>query len=136
MRRESAESNVGCQVHDPINDPALDGADFDLVVDAVGGGVTRRTAMSAIKPGGIFVHIGLMDAKGDLDIRKLTLFEISLIGVYCYTAADVRAAVRAIEEGLLGDLGWIESRPLADGAQAFDDLHNGRTAAAKVDLIP
>jgi 2-desacetyl-2-hydroxyethyl bacteriochlorophyllide A dehydrogenase len=136
MRRESAESNVGCQVHDPINDPALDGADFDLVIDAVGGGVTRRTAMSAIKPGGIFVHIGLMDEKGDLDIRKLTLFEISLIGVYCYTAADVRAAVQAIEEGLLGDLGWIESRPLADGAQAFDDLHNGRTAAAKVVLIP
>jgi 2-desacetyl-2-hydroxyethyl bacteriochlorophyllide A dehydrogenase len=136
MRRESAESNVGCQVHDPINDPALDGADFDLVIDAVGGGVTRRTAMSAIKPGGIFVHIGLMDEKGDLDIRKLTLFEISLIGVYCYTAADVRAAVQAIEEGLLGDLGWIESRPLADGAQAFDDLHNGRTAAAKIVLIP
>lgn len=135
MRRKSAESTVGCQGHDPINDPALDG-DFDLVIDAVGGGVTRRTAMSAIKPGGIFVHIGLMDEKGDLDIRKLTLFEISLIGVYCYTAADVRAAVQAIEEGLLGDLGWIESRPLADGAQAFDDLHNGRTAAAKIVLIP
>jgi 2-desacetyl-2-hydroxyethyl bacteriochlorophyllide A dehydrogenase len=136
MRRQSAESNVGCRVHNPINDPPLDGADFDLVIDAVGGGVTRRTAMSAIKPGGIFVHIGLMDENGDLDIRKLTLFEITLIGVYCYTAADVRAAIQAIEEGLLGDLGWIESRPLADGAQAFDDLHNGRTAAAKVVLIP
>ena len=136
MRRKSAELQVGCKGHDPINDPALDSGVFDLVIDAVGGGVTRSTAMSAIKPGGIFLHIGLMDEKGDLDIRKLTLFEISLIGVYCYTAADVRAAVQAIENDLLGDLSWVETRQLADGAQAFDDLHNGRSAAAKIVLIP
>lgn len=136
MRRESAERYVGCKVHDPINDPALDTGDFDLVIDAVGGGVTRDTAMAAIKPGGIFVHIGLMDEKGGLDIRKLTLFEISLIGVYCYTMADFRAAVQAIDEGLLGDLSWVETRPLADGAQAFDDLHNERIGAAKLVLIP
>lgn len=136
MRRQSAEHHVGCEVHDPINDPALEPGGYDLVVDAVGGGITRNTAMAAIKPGGIFIHIGLMDEKGDLDIRKLTLFEISLIGVYCYTPADVRAAVQAIEEGLLGDLSWVETRPLADGAQAFDDLHNERTAAAKLVLIP
>ena len=136
MRRKSAEQHVGCQVHDPINDPALDAGDFELVIDAVGGGVTRKTAMSAIKPGGIFIHIGLMDEKGDLDIRKLTLFEITLIGVYCYTAADVRAAIQALENGLLGDLSWVETRQLAEGAQAFDDLHNGRTAAGKLVMIP
>lgn len=135
MRRQAAEKYVGCGVHDPIHDPILDG-EFDLVIDAVGGGITRSTAMSAIKPGGIFIHIGLMDEKGDLDIRKLTLFEVSLIGVYCYTMADFRAAVQAIDEGLLGDLSWIETRPLADGSQAFDDLHNERTAAAKIVLIP
>jgi alcohol dehydrogenase len=136
MRRQSAQQHVGCEVHDPITGPALAAGDFDLVVDAVGGGITRKTAMSAIKPGGLFIHIGLMDEKNDLDIRKLTLFEISLIGVYCYTAADMRAAVQAIEEGLLGDLSWVELRPLADGAKAFDDLHNARTAAAKIVLIP
>ena len=77
-----------------------------------------------------------MDSVGELDIRKLTLFEISLIGVYCYTAADMRAAVQAIDEGLLGSLDWVETRPLADGTAAFDDLHNGRSAAAKIVLIP
>ena len=131
-----AAEHVGCQVHDPINDPALDAGDFELVIDAVGGGITRKTAMAAIKPGGIFVHIGLMDEKGDLDIRKLTLFEITLIGVYCYTPADVRAAIKALEDGLLGDLSWVETRPLSEGAQAFDDLHNGRTAAGKLVMIP
>jgi alcohol dehydrogenase len=136
MRREAVASHVGCQVHDPVNDPALDTDTFDLVIDAVGGGVTRRSAMAAVSPGGIFIHIGLMDADGELDIRKLTLFEISLIGVYCYTPADMRAAVRAIHEGLLGNLDWVETRPLAEGAIAFDDLHNARSAAAKIVLIP
>ncbi len=136
LRRESLAAHAGCRVHDPINDPALENDSFDLAVDAVGGGVTRKTAMAAIKPGGIFVHIGLMDAAGELDIRKLTLFEITLLGVYCYTPEDVRAAARSLASGQLGDLTWVETRPLSEGAQAFRDLDKGRTAAAKIVLIP
>ena len=136
MRRESVALHVGCRVQDPINDPALDADAFDLVIDAVGGEVTRKSAMAAVTPGGIFIHIGLMDSGGELDIRKMTLFEVSMIGVYCYTAADMRAAVQAIANGMLGDLGWVETRPLSDGAKAFEDLHHGRTAAAKIVLVP
>jgi len=135
-RRRSVAEHVGCQVHDPLNDPSLATDAFDLVIDAVGGGVTRKAAMAAIKPGGIFVHIGLMNAAGELDIRKLTLFEITLVGVYCYTMADMRAAAQAIEKGQLGDLSWVETRPLSEGARAFDDLDKGRTAAAKLVLMP
>ena len=136
LRRESAQRHIGYQVHDPITDPPLEDDCFDLIIDAVGGGVTRKTAMAAVKPGGIFVHIGLMDSEGELDIRKLTLFEITLIGVYCYTPADVRAAAKAIETGMLGSLDWVETRPLSEGAQAFRDLNEGCTAAAKIVLIP
>ena len=82
------------------------------------------------------VHIGLMDSLGEMDIRKLTLFEVTLIGVYCYTAADVRAAVKAIDDGLLGDLSWVETRPLSEGDKAFSDLDKGLSAAAKIVLIP
>ncbi|CAB1075522.1 L-threonine 3-dehydrogenase (EC [Olavius algarvensis Delta 1 endosymbiont] len=135
-RRRSVAEHVDCQVHDPINDKALAADAFDLVIDAVGGGITRKSAMAAIKPGGTFVHIGLMDSAGELDIRKLTLFEITLVGVYCYTMADMRAAAQAIQKGQLGDLSWVETRPLAEGARAFDDLDKGRTAAAKLVLIP
>lgn len=128
--------HVGCRVHDPISDPALDADAFDLVIDAVGGGVTRNSAMTAVKPGGVFIHIGLMDAGGEMDIRKMTLFEVTMIGVYCYTPADMRAAVQALADGLLGDLRWVETRPLSEGAAAFGDLHHGQTAAAKIVLIP
>jgi len=136
LRRESLVAHAGCRVHDPINDPALEGNAYDLVIDAVGGGVTRTPAMEAVKTGGMLVHIGLMDVKGGLDIRKLTLFEIKLLGVYCYTPADVRAAAKAVGSGLLGDLNWVETRPLSQGSQAFRDLDEGRAAAAKIVLIP
>jgi len=50
--------------------------------------------------------------------------------------ADLRATVAALDRGVFGDLSWVARRPLADGAQAFDDLHQGRLAAAKVVLEP
>ena len=136
LRGKSAAEHIGCQAFNPITDSTFQKDSFDLVIDCVGGGKTRELAMSAVKPGGTLVHIGLMDSQDGLDIRKLTLFEVTLIGVYCYTAADVRAAVKALDAGLLGDLSWVETRPLSQGAQAFSDLDKGLTAAAKIVLIP
>jgi alcohol dehydrogenase len=89
-----------------------------------------------VKPGGVVMHIGLMDWASEIDMRKLTLAEITLIGTYTYTTADLRATVRALAAGVFGDLAWVEERPLADGARAFADLDAGRTAAAKVVLRP
>jgi len=37
---------------------------------------------------------------------------------------------------VFGDLSWVEERRLADGAQAFVDLDQGRCAAAKIVLKP
>ncbi|HEY3460704.1 MAG TPA: galactitol-1-phosphate 5-dehydrogenase, partial [Casimicrobiaceae bacterium] len=41
-----------------------------------------------------------------------------------------------LAEGALGDLGWVEERPLSEGAAAFRDLAQGRAAAAKIVLRP
>jgi L-iditol 2-dehydrogenase len=90
----------------------------------------------AVAPGGIFVHIGLMDSKEGLDIRKITLQEVSLAGIYTYTRQDFRATVDALASGMFGSLEWVETRPLADGAHAFDDLDKGRIRAAKLVLVP
>jgi len=136
LRGQSAAEHAGCHVFNPINDPDYGNGSFDTVIDCVGGSKTRDLAVSSVKPGGTIVHIGLMDSEGVPDIRKLTLFEITLIGVYCYTAADMRAAAQALDNGLLGDLSWVETRPLSQGAQAFSDLDKGLSAAAKIVLIP
>jgi alcohol dehydrogenase len=136
LRGKSVADHTGSPVFNPITD-SLEGPDsYDLVLDCVGGEKTRNLAVTAVKPGGIFVHIGLMDALGSMNIRKITLSEITLIGVYCFTAADMRAAVKAIDTGLLGDLTWLETRPLSLYAEAFSDLDNGLSAAAKIVLLP
>lgn len=109
---------------------------FDLVVDGVGFAATRETASRHARPGGVIAHIGLGEATGGLDIRRMTLQEITFIGTYTYTADDFRQTALAIFDGKLGDLDWPETRPLRDGARAFADIRNGTVAAPKIVLIP
>ena len=106
------------------------------MIDAVGAKATRTQAFAAIKPGGVIMHVGLQDWASEIDMRKLTLAEITLLGTYTYTTADLRATVDALAQGAFGDLSWVEERALAEGQQAFVDLDQGRCAAAKVILTP
>ena len=89
-----------------------------------------------MEEGVVIVHIGLLEAEGGLDVRKFTLQEITFIGTYTYTMADFRDTVAALDAGVLGELSWIEKRPLAEGASAFRDLLEGRAGAAKIVLMP
>ena len=82
------------------------------------------------------MHIGLQDWASEVDMRKLTLAEITLLGTYTYTTADLRATVDALHRGVFGDLSWVEQRSLDDGAQAFRDLDQGKSASAKIVLRP
>lgn len=142
LRRASLANATRATVYDPASTSPADssiapaGNSVDLVIDAVGAKATRKTALAAVKPGGVVTHIGLMDWASEIDMRKLTLAEITLIGAYTYSTSDLRAAAQALHEGAFGDLTWVEERPLAEGAAAFRDLHEGRSAAAKIVLRP
>ncbi len=134
LRRKTAGA-AGLDAFDPLATPPAD-ASADVVLDAVGATVTRAAAIKAVRPGGVISHIGLQDWAGDFDARTLTLSEITMVGVYTYTEADLKASLAALHDGRLGALDWIEERPLSDGAAAFRDLDSGRTAAAKIILRP
>jgi alcohol dehydrogenase len=134
LRRRTAAS-AGLEVFDPLAEPA-EAAGFDLVLDAVGATATRAAAIAAVRPGGVIAHVGLLDGTGSFDARTLTLSEVTFIGVYTYTDADLRASLAALGDGRLGALDWIERRPLSEGGRAFDDLNAGRTSAAKIILTP
>ncbi|MEM1361297.1 MAG: alcohol dehydrogenase catalytic domain-containing protein [Pseudomonadota bacterium] len=109
---------------------------YPLIIDAVGYAGTRKVASELIEPGGVIVHLGLGDGEGGLDIRKMTLQEITVIGSYCYTAQEFRDCAQALFDGRLGTPNWTETRPLADGAQAFGDIRAGRVPAPKIILKP
>lgn len=136
LRRETASAATSAVVYNPASESGPVENSMDLVFDAVGGRASRAAALAAVKPGGVVLHIGLMDGASEIDMRKLTLAEITLIGTYTYTTADMRAAVQALYRGAFGDLNWVETRTLADGPAAFADLDQGKVASAKIILQP
>ncbi|TQF77404.1 zinc-binding dehydrogenase [Elioraea sp. Yellowstone] len=134
-RRATVVRTDAAEAFDPRAMPPEAGA-FDLVFDAVGTAPTRRMASAAAAPGGVLLHIGLQDNDGGFDARRITLQEIAVLGSYCYTRADMVAALAALADGVLGDLAWVEERPLAEGVAAFAELASGRASAPKIVLRP
>ena len=135
LRREAVQTHVGCETLDP-REQAPGENQYDYVLDAVGAKVTRQQAFAAIRPGGVIMHVGLQDWASEIDMRKLTLAEITLLGTYTYTTADLRATVAALHAGVFGDLAWVEERPMVQGQRTFQDLDEGHTASAKIILRP
>ena len=135
-RRRTVTKTGVAQAFDPVSEAGPGENAVDVVIDCVGAKPTRRGATAAIRPGGVIAHVGLSDGEDGMDVRKLTLQEVTFVGTYTYTMTDFQATVAAMASGALGDLNWFEERSLADGAGAFDDLLNGRTSAAKIVLRP
>ena len=133
-RRAILEDVGDFRVFDPGSIRGPDGV--DLIVDGVGSQGTRSAASSAIRPGGVIAHIGLGATDGGLNIRRMTLQEVTFIGTYTYTQADFRDTAAAIFADQFGKLDWAEVRPLSDGARAFADIKTGRVAAPKIILQP
>ncbi len=109
---------------------------FPMIVDAVGYAATRATASAHALPGGVIAHVGLGEDTGGLDVRRMTLQEITFIGTYTYTAQEFRDTAQAIYDGRLGPLDWIGLRPLQDGPGAFEELRAGIVASPKIILEP
>lgn len=129
-RRKFLAQRIGVDVMPQADAPC------PLVIDAVGYAATRAAASALVTPGGVIVHIGLGEDTGGLDVRRMTLQEITFIGTYTYTAQDFRDCATAMFDGRLGPLDWAEARPLADGPAAFADIGAGHVAAPKIILKP
>lgn len=134
-RRHMLESLGIATVINPIDTPAASDH-FDLVVDAVGSGATRRDASRCCRAGGVISHIGLQDATEGLDTRRLTLAEIVFAGNYTYTPRDLSVSLDLLRRQALGSLDWVETRPLEAGAESFASLADGSASAAKIILLP
>ena len=132
LRRSMLEQLDNFNAYDPTK-LAQCTQNVDIIIDAVGSGITRRTATAMARPGGVIVHIGLQDNLDGLDARRITLQEITFKGTYCYRSDDFAEALRLLHNGAVSGSGWVDVRPLADGEKAFQDIHNG-AAAPKIIL--
>jgi 2-desacetyl-2-hydroxyethyl bacteriochlorophyllide A dehydrogenase len=132
LRRNTVETAEGLASYEPRGSSEPAENSVDLVIDAVGAAATRAASCRMVRPGGVIVHVGLLPGHEGLDLRKLTLQEITLTGSYCYTPQDFLQTVAALAAERLGDLAWFEQRALADGAGAFRDIDAGHVSAAKI----
>ncbi|MEH6457108.1 MAG: alcohol dehydrogenase catalytic domain-containing protein [Cocleimonas sp.] len=136
LRRESINAQHCGDAYDPIANKPPHSEQYDVVLDCVGSGITRKTSCEAVRAGGIISHVGLQDSNDGFDSRRVTLQEVTFLGNYCYTTADMSASIDMLYQDRLGDLSWIDVRPMSAGGEAFSDLHHGRVAAAKIVLQP
>jgi len=135
-RRDTVAAAGPFKLYDPMSDPGPEENSVDIVIDGVGFAATRAAACKAVRPGGVIAHIGLGSGTDGLDIRKLTLQEITFVGCYTYTPEDFRTVASNIFDGSFGDLGWYSCLPLDEGAEAFRTIRAGQSASAKTILIP
>lgn len=124
-RREALEKVVSARAYDPRTAPPQ-AQSVDLLIDAVGGGLTRQASAGLVRSGGWIVHVGLENNDPGLDTRDLTLREIGFLGAYCYCDADIRASLALLGKGLCSDWSWTEFRELREGPRSFLDIHEGR----------
>jgi threonine dehydrogenase-like Zn-dependent dehydrogenase len=113
-----------------------DGCGADLVIDAVGSAETKREAVTASRPGGEIVWIGLHGDEVTLSSFDLILAERRLTGSYGAGDGDIRTAIQWFSEGRARTDPWVETAPLSRGAEAFFAALRQEGSAVKVVLEP
>jgi threonine dehydrogenase-like Zn-dependent dehydrogenase len=110
----------------------LDG-EYDVVVDAVGASATRRDSVAHLRPGGTAVWVGLLDDDAGFAALDLVRSGKTVHGSFAYGPQDFARAV-GLADGW--DATWVDTVPLAEGAEIFEELARGKEHPVKVVLVP
>ena len=108
----------------------------DLAVDAVGGAVTKRASLDALRPGGAVVWIGLHENPLTFDSFGVTLPEKQILGTYAAKLDDLKLALEWMSSGKVDARTWTTKFPLADGATAFNRALAAQGTDIKCIIVP
>jgi 2-desacetyl-2-hydroxyethyl bacteriochlorophyllide A dehydrogenase len=122
------------QLEDSQNEVFING--ISTIIDCVGVQATREQAMTMVNSGGTIIMVGLGHDKSLLPVNHLVRQEISLIGSYTYTHSDFQQAISLLQEGRIDIQGWTQTRDLAEGPAAFQELVEGKSSYSKIFLKP
>ena len=113
-----------------------EGLGADVVVDAVGGGVTKQLSLLATRPGGAAVWIGTHENAVTIDSSEITLSERHVMGSYAATMAELQFALDLITVGKVDAESWTQPYPLESGVTAFQTMLNAKGEDIKAILKP
>lgn len=112
------------------------GEGADLTVDAVGGAITKKTSLEALRPGGASVWIGLHENTVTLDTYGITLPEKQVLGTYAATIEELKQALDLMAAGKIETLSWVQRFSLEDGVTAFRRMLAAKGADIKAVVCP
>jgi threonine dehydrogenase-like Zn-dependent dehydrogenase len=116
---------------EPAGVPVREAA-FDLAVEATGNADVLPRLLAHVRPRGTLVVKTTTERPVTLDLGRLVVDEIRLVGSRCGRFAP---ALQALAEGTVDPRPLVAARyPLADGAAAF--AHAARRGVLKVLLVP
>ena len=98
------------------------GEGADLVIDAVGASVTKKTSLEALRPGGVTVWIGLHENALTFDSYNVTLPEKQVLGTYAAKIEELQHALELMASGKVDALTWVQRFPLEQGVEAFQRM--------------
>ena len=116
---------------------ATNGVGADVVIEAAGSKEAWESAPGLVRKGGTVLFFGgcAPDTKVSFSASRLHYDEISILGAFHYTHANVEEAVNILEDGRLDVKQLISGEyPLEDLQSAFDALIEGR--GVKYAIIP
>lgn len=113
-----------------------DGEGADVVVDAVGSGLSKEQSLAATRPGGTTVWIGLHENTVTIDSHEITLTERRVQGSYAASLDELKVAVDLLASGRIDGTSWIKTFPLEDGVEAFRSMLAARGDNIKGVLMP
>lgn len=107
----------------------------DSAIDAVGLPVTRRQAVTALRPAGRAIFLGLHEDETPLAGNLIVRSEITVQGSFCYSQANFTTAMRLLEAGAIPDPAeWLTIRPLEEANASFVQLIDAPAETTKVVL--
>jgi L-iditol 2-dehydrogenase len=112
------------------------GEGADLTVDAVGGAITKKTSLEALRPGGASVWIGLHENTVTLDTYGITLPEKQVLGTYAATIEELQQALDLMSTGKVDALSWVQRFSLEDGVTAFQRMLAAKGSDIKAVVCP
>jgi threonine dehydrogenase-like Zn-dependent dehydrogenase len=115
---------------------ATGGLGVSISLDAVGKAVTRAQCVAATARGGHVMLSGLHEENSAVPVADVIRKEQTLQGTFCYTPADMRAAIELLSAGVVSPGPWLAEAPLGDGGIWFARLVGDPGPVAKVLLTP
>jgi L-iditol 2-dehydrogenase len=113
-----------------------EGEGADVLVDAVGSGLSKQQSLAATRPGGTTVWIGLHENTVTIDSHEVTLAERRVQGSYAASLDELKVAVDLLASGRIDGTSWIKTFPLVEGVEAFRSMLAARGDNIKGVLIP